>query len=721
MPQICLPALAAAVLASFAPPSPPGDPAAPPRFAEVAGVTEFSGRLIVRPRQDLADRAGAEARLKPIALEYFPDTDEFVVAVPPNLARGEGENALAAELMATGDYQYAEPDWLCYPLAVPNDPEFSRQWHHQRMRSAQAWEITTGSPAITVAVADTGIDLTHPDLAPIRVPGFNSASDLREIDGGDVSDINGHGTHVAGCAAAIGNNATGVSGMGWNMRLMAVRVTNSTAGTATLTDILQGARWAADNGAKAVSVSYSGVANSSVETTGAAMRAVGSLLVFAAGNDGLQLLIDQQNVMVVGATDDSDNRPGYSAYGPGVDVFAPGSSILSTVRNGAYGTQTGTSMAAPVVAGLCGLIWSLDPAFTFDQVENFVQWGCVDLGEPGDDATFGFGRADALNSITLAAAAGDPRAPDAGADAADTLLGRAITIDVLANDRDPNGQSISLQSFDTVGTQGGSIRRVTGVLRDKLRYTAPASGTFDTFTYTIVDTTGRSSTGTVTMTLVDPATLRQPDAPAAVVRGINASFYALTSPSAVPDFAPLRPYARATPTTIDFPSSTGEFMTSGRTDNVGALFRAYVRISVESLYTFYTASDDGSKLWIGDTLVVDNDGLHGWQERSGRIGLRAGDHAITVGFIERSGGAGLVVSYERPDSAKRAIPASVWYRACNADFNADGFVDFFDFDDFIACFDAGACPIGQNGDFNADGFADFFDVDDFVAAYVSGC
>src|SRR5207249_8749598 len=124
------------------------------------------------------------------------------------------EDHYAARLLATGEYQYVHPDWTCYPVEnPPNDPQFADQWHHPRIQSPQAWDITTGDPEFVLALVDAGIDLTHPDLAPHRVPGYNSATHLDEAHGGQVNDINGHGTHTSGDAAAIGNNATGVCGV----------------------------------------------------------------------------------------------------------------------------------------------------------------------------------------------------------------------------------------------------------------------------------------------------------------------------------------------------------------------------------------------------------------------------------------------------------------------------------------------------------------------------
>lgn len=232
-----------------------------PPFVEHRGQKEFSGQLIVRPVQHAAPERDRRARERIAAniVKYYPEVDEYVIHVPATGARGDGENRVATSLMATNDYEYATPNWTLYPLATPNDPQYGSQWHLPKIQAPQAWDVQKGSSTMILAFTDTGIDLNHADLASRRVPGFNAVTDLAEANGGQVNDVHGHGTHVAGCAAAIGNNGVGVSGVGWNFKLMMVRVTNTSDGLAYTDDITQGARWAADNGARVVSSSYSGI------------------------------------------------------------------------------------------------------------------------------------------------------------------------------------------------------------------------------------------------------------------------------------------------------------------------------------------------------------------------------------------------------------------------------------------------------------------------------
>lgn len=384
----------------------------PGHFYERPGVLEFSGEMIVRPWQatDLAKKGlnqleqailstRARNRLAPIAKEHIAETGEYIIQLP----MGTTENLLSKNLVATGDYQYVTPNWICYPVRTPNDPLYGQQWHHPIVHSPEAWNLVRGSASPQIAaVVDTGIDITHPDLSANRVPGFNSADRIAEVDGGQVMDINGHGTHVAGDAAAIGNNSAGVSGMGWNFKVMMIRTSNSPSGGAAISDILAGARWAAEHGAKTISASYSGVDDPTIQTTGAYIKGRNALFCYAAGNDNRDLTgFVHPDVIVVGASDQSDGKAGFSAYGRGVHVFAPGVSILSTTLGGGYGGASGTSMATPVTNGALALIWAANPGLTSSQVQTILENNCDSIGP---SAIFGHGRINQFRNVQNALA-----------------------------------------------------------------------------------------------------------------------------------------------------------------------------------------------------------------------------------------------------------------------------------------------------------------------------
>lgn len=389
----------------------PGNGGETPFFIEQPRRMEFTGEMIVRPLE-MSDaiastgshraarglRERAARRLATDTRRYYPETDEYIIRLP----KGSSENSYARRMMATGDYQYVEPNWRIYPVLRPNDPSFSLQWHHQKIRSELAWDILVGNPNQIIAYTDTGIDTLHTDLEPNRVPGYNAITELPEEMGGVIQDTNGHGTHVAGIGSAIGNNGIGVTGVGWNFKIMMVVVSHEPVfGTTTIEIITRGGRWAADNGAKTISASFEGVTSTSVETTGRYIRDRGALYFYAAGNDGANLAgFDWPNVIVVGATDQFDNKASFSAYGRAVDVFAPGVSILSTYLPNSYSSLSGTSMATPMANGVAAMIWAKNPDWTPGQVEQKLFESCKDLGPPGEDEFWGWGRIDLFNSLS---------------------------------------------------------------------------------------------------------------------------------------------------------------------------------------------------------------------------------------------------------------------------------------------------------------------------------
>ncbi len=387
-------------------------------FIARQGVMEFSGRLIARPLQPDAYASAREAQsarqeahesVLPTTLRYVPETDEYVLQVP----EGWNESTYSSYLMATGTFQYVEPDWIVYPLIVPNDAQYGSQWHLPKASFPTAWNHFRGTGTVVIAITDTGVRLDHQDLIGQLVSGANSATGtaIPQSSGGAVADINGHGTHVAGIAGATGNNSVGVSGANWNVKIMPVRVTNSSGGSSSIAALTAGARWAADNGARVVSTSYSGVDSASVGTTGTYIKATrNGVYCWAAGNDNVARTSDHIDVTIVGATANTtpDTKASFSAYGIPLDVFAPGVGILSTYYSSAtsYTSISGTSMACPLAAGLAGLITGANPGLSAQQVENALYQSCTDLtalpGGPGNDNYWGWGRINAYAALQMA-------------------------------------------------------------------------------------------------------------------------------------------------------------------------------------------------------------------------------------------------------------------------------------------------------------------------------
>jgi subtilisin family serine protease len=378
------------------------------RFAQRDGELEFTGSLIVRVRQDLGDDAPARAMMQALGARHNGAVDYYIVDTPilrGGELPGDAENALSESLMATGLFEYAVPNWLCYPLETPNDSLYGDQWHHPQMHSAEGWDTTHGDGDMVIAFTDTGIYKAHSDLAGKVVNGYDAFNNISEDDGGSVEDFHGHGTHVAGCAAAISNNANGVAGVNWNAKIMMIRVAIDGGGGAYYEDLLEGAQWAIEHGAKIVSASYSGVDYEPIQTMGEYIHSIGGIYMYAAGNDGRNLSwFDWQDVVVVGASSYGDSMAWFSAYGNAIDVFAPGEDIGSTTRDGGYGWWSGTSMATPVANGVASMIWSVDPSLSAEEVEQLMFETCRDLGTAGDDSTWGWGRVDLRDAVEAAAA-----------------------------------------------------------------------------------------------------------------------------------------------------------------------------------------------------------------------------------------------------------------------------------------------------------------------------
>jgi subtilisin family serine protease len=387
-------------------------------FVQQPGVLEFSGRLFVRPLQvgDLVtqgmnvDAATAQhdqalQLLAPDDVEILTSTDDHVIDIPD----GFDENTYSDFLMNTGLFQYAHPDWICYPVdTVPNDPQVGAQWQHGKIQSYKAWDIHTGTDNVTVGIVDTGVDSNHPDLAAALVPGFNAVSNLSQQQGGEIEDFNGHGTFTSGCAAAIGNNNVQVCGIGWDFHIMPIKVVVGGNGGASFGNLTQGAQWAAANGARAVNVSYSGVNSTGVNTTGQFVKNQGGLLCWAAGNDNVQLTLDHASAIVVGATTIADVKAGFSNWGKPIDIVAPGQDVRSTTLGGSTGISSGTSFSSPIVAGAVALIFSTEPSLTPDEAEAVLYEGAVDLGAVGEDNFYGAGRLNTYNTLSLLGDVVDP-------------------------------------------------------------------------------------------------------------------------------------------------------------------------------------------------------------------------------------------------------------------------------------------------------------------------
>lgn len=358
--------------------------------------------------------------------------DVYVFDLPATAS----EKAVAATLARHPQLKFAELDLLAIPALTPNDPYAGSEWHLGKLGLASAWDAAQGS-GVTIAVLDTGVDGTHADLAGHMAAGWNFYD-----NNGDTSDVNGHGTAVAGAAAASVNNGVGVAGMAGQSLIMPVRIADANA-YAYWSTVAQGLTWASDMGARVANISYSGVAASAtVQSAAQYMRARGGLVVVAAGNNGIdEGIAPTTSMIVVSATDANDQKTSWSSYGSFVSIAAPGQDIWTTTRGGGYQAWWGTSLASPVVAGVVSLMMSARPAMSNTQLESLLYSSSTDLGAAGRDSYYGWGRVNAAAAVqaALASTIADTQPPTA-------------TISSPANGSTVNGLlAVNVNAADNVG------------------------------------------------------------------------------------------------------------------------------------------------------------------------------------------------------------------------------------------------------------------------------
>jgi thermitase len=324
-------------------------------MAAASPVEFVDGEILVKFREGSQPAALLEnSRIGAVPVETLRAVGVQRIQLPARMSVG----AAVAYYRALPFVEFAEPNFIARAFQVtPNDPRYGSQYALPKISAPTGWTVTTGSSSVVIAIVDTGIDKNHADLNTKFVPGYDFVNNDNDPD-----DDNGHGTHCAGIAAAVTNNGVGVAGVDWNARLMGVKVLNS-SGSGSFSVISNGITWAADNGAKVVSLSLG--ASSGSSTLESAVNYAWNrnvVVVAAAGNSNTtspSYPAFYTNCIAVGSTDQNDARSSFSNYGASwVDVAAPGTSILSTYDGNSYATLSGTSMACPAVAGLAGLLWA---------------------------------------------------------------------------------------------------------------------------------------------------------------------------------------------------------------------------------------------------------------------------------------------------------------------------------------------------------------------------
>ncbi|MEN3335235.1 MAG: thermitase [Blastocatellia bacterium] len=358
--------------------------------------TMVPGRVIIKYRNDAAAK-DAEAFINAhLQVRSLSVPRLHVIDIPFDMDAGD----YAQLLKQMPGVEFAEPDYLIFPAGLtPNDPLYDSEWHLAAINAPSAWGITTGSAQIILAVCDTGIDATQPDLAGQLVPGWNVVD-----NNNDTSPVHPHGTWVAGTAAAASNNGVGVAAPAMNCRLMPLRITSRSDGAAATSDIVAATIWAADHGARVINVSYAGYGSSAISDAAEYARSKNCLFVMAAGNDaGYVPNNEDASITAVSATTQGDGLAGFTSTGPYIDLAAPGSGIWTTDLQGTYQSVNGTSFSAPLVAGTAALILSVYPQLTAAQVEALLKVSADDRGAAGYDTGYGFGRLNAGRALELTA------------------------------------------------------------------------------------------------------------------------------------------------------------------------------------------------------------------------------------------------------------------------------------------------------------------------------
>lgn len=484
---------------------------------------DVSETILVQFQADLSaqERAGLIEQLGGELLTWLPalQTAQIRLHQPETVA------AAAAQAYASGAIRLIEPDGPVQAATLPNDPGITDQrkvYAAELLDLFAGWEYTSGDRNVIIAVLDSGVDATHPEFSDQLLPGY----DFVQRDD-DPQDENGHGTHVAGIIGARANNKLGVAGVCTHCSLLPVRVLNA-QNIGSWMNVAQGVTFAVDHGARVIVMSlgstvYSQTMRNAVDYA----HEHGVLLVAAAGNANSAdpfYPAAFEEVMGVGATTAQDQKWPFSNYGQNIDVVAPGDAIYSTYpshNNSDYQILTGTSMAAPFVAGLAGLLFAQTPTRSITDVSQLIITSAVDLGEPGRDSRFGSGRIDIHAALAAGAAVKLPSTRLIGTIWQDHDLDNNFDPDheqalagVLVQVQNEQGEQMALAVSNSTGTW-----RVTGL---------------PTGTYTL------HITSTISSNVLPPLDRQVVLTEPLTLQGLNFGFIPTPTSSAVADFTVTR-------------------------------------------------------------------------------------------------------------------------------------------------------------------------------------
>jgi hypothetical protein len=425
----------------------------------------YPKRLLVKFKDKVSSKRVDEIlnETKTKVKEKIQGIDVHILELPENANEKAFENVFKRFL----EVDFAEVDRILPPSSVtPNDPGYINQWHLKRIQSDYAWDYTKGSNTVIVAILDTGVDINHPDLTNKLTRGWNVYN-----NNSDVSDVYGHGTAVAGTVAASTNNLLGVASIAWDCLIMPIRISDP-QGYATYSDAAKGLIWAADNWARVANISYRMSESSTVASAAKYFQDKGGVVTISAGNQSTFISNgDNPYVLTVSATTSSDTLATFSNTGNIIDVSAPGVSIYTTIMptsGSYYGSKSGTSFSAPIVAGVAALVISANPSLTARQVSDIILNSADDLGDPGWDPLYGYGRVNAKRAVETALNISN----------LDTTPPSITIVSPKDNDTLSGTIFVEVNAIDNVRVSSVSLY-IDGQLRQTL-YSAPYNFSWDT-------------------------------------------------------------------------------------------------------------------------------------------------------------------------------------------------------------------------------------------------
>jgi serine protease len=591
------------------------------KFRDTPATRSMRSATELAAAHGMTTRAGARDRAMLLGVrreggQLVQAADAHPVLLAGNAGlRGKWETIREIKrLRREADVESAEPNYIRQSTRVPGDQLYPLQWHYPLINLPQAWDITTGSSNVTVAVIDTGVLSAHPDLQGQLVPGYDFVSDVFNANDGDGIDadpsdpgdsgVGGssyHGTHVAGTVAAATDNMDGVAGSSWATRIMPLRVLGLNGGTTY--DIRQALRYAAglsnDSGATLaqpvdiVNLSLGGEGFSQQEQDlFTLVRGQGTIVIAAAGNNASSVPFypgAYEGVVSVSAVDINRQRASYSNFSAFVDVAAPGGdatqdvngdgnpdAVLSTGGEDTGGSLQlnyrflqGTSMAAPHVAGVVALMKAVTPGLTPLQLDDLLASGQItrDLGPPGRDDEYGFGLIDAYSAVVAAQGGVSPVPPTLVASPGALNFGSLGTSAILSVSNGGGGSLSVNEPTDnaawlTIAAENIDPVSGIGTYRVIVSRNGLAEGTYNA-TITI---TSSANTGQIGVIMQVSAQTLDSDAGYHHVRLINTSTGQTVQQQAVAAGNGVYPY-----NFTSVPAGTYEILASTDFDNDGAV------------------------------------------------------------------------------------------------------------------------------------------------------